>query len=125
MAAIIGGQGQVYVGNPADIAGKPDLKMVAIASDTRLSQFPDVPTFKELGIDDMEDETIWRGFTVKKGTPAEVVQWYDDLFAKLTNDPEWREFFEKNGMKLVHQRSDKFSQLIRNDMVEMKKFLKP
>ncbi len=125
MAAIIGGQGQVYVGNPADIAGKPDLALAAIAGENRLKQFPDVPTFKEAGIQGMEFESIWRGFAVKKGTPADLVKWYDDLFAKITADAEWQAFFEKDGMQIVHYRSDKFNQMIKNDMVEMKQYLKP
>jgi len=125
MAAVIGGQGQVYVGNPADISGKPDLKMIAIAAPERLSQFPNVPTLKESGVPGMDEESMWRGFTVKKGTPADIVAWYDALFDKITNDPDWKAFFEKNGMQLVHYRADKFNAMIKNDMVDMKKFLKP
>lgn len=125
MAAVIGGQGQVYVGNPADLAGKPDLKMIAIAAEKRLAQFPNIPTLKELGLQGMDMESIWRGFTVKKGTPADIVKWYDDLFEKITNDPDWKAFFEKDGMELVHFRRDRFEALIKSDMVEMKKFLKP
>jgi tripartite-type tricarboxylate transporter receptor subunit TctC len=124
MAAVIGGQGDVYVGNPADISGKPDLKMVAIAGEKRLKQFPDVPTLKESGVPDMENETMWRGFAVKKGTPAAIVKWYDDLFEKITNDPEWKAFFEKDGMELVHYRADKFGAMIRNDLQDMKRLLK-
>jgi putative tricarboxylic transport membrane protein len=124
MAAVMGGQGQVYVGNPADIAGKPDLKIAVISSEKRLAQFPDVPTFKELGINDLDNESIWRGFAVKKGTPDSVQQWYGDLFEKVTNDPDWRSFFEKNGMTLAHQRKDKFNEMIRSDIAEQKKFLK-
>lgn len=125
MAAVIGGQGQVYVGNPADISGKPDLKIIGLAAPQRLAQFPHVPTLKESGIQGMDEESMWRGFTVKKGTSAEIVKWYDTLFEKITNDSEWKAFFEKDGMELVHYRADKFGAMIKDDMVEMKAFLKP
>ena len=57
-----------------------------------MDEFPDVPTFDELGIKGLDSEILWRGLAVKKGTPGNVVKWYDDLFAKVTEDPEWREF---------------------------------
>jgi len=123
MAAVMGGQGEVYIGNPADIAGKPDLKLAAISSDTRLPQFPDVPTLKELGLSGLDSESIWRGFAVKKGTPDAIQKWYADLFDKVTADPDWKQFFEKNGMTLVHFRKDKFNAMIREDLIEQKKFL--
>jgi len=125
MAAVIGGLGQVYVGNPADISGKSDLKIIAISAQQRLAQFPDVPTLKESGIQGMDEESMWRGFTLKKGTPPEIEKWYDTLFEKITNDPEWRAYFEKDGMEVVHYRADKFNQLVNNDMVEMARYLKP
>ncbi len=124
MAAVIGGQGQVYVGNPADIAGKPALQIALISSEKRLAQFPNVPTFKELGVAGMDNESIWRGFAVKKGTPEAIQQWYGDLFEKVTNDPDWRQFFEKNGMTLTHVRKEKFNEMIRSDIAEQKKYLK-
>jgi len=123
MAVIMGGQGEVYVGNPADVAGKPDLQIAVISAEKRLAQFPDVPTFKELGIQGLDNESMWRGFAVKKGTPAGVQQWYDDLFEKVTKDPDWRKFFEQNGMELVHERTDRFNEMIRSDMAEQTKYL--
>ncbi len=123
MAAVMGGQGEVYVGNPADIAGKPDLMLAVISSEKRMSQFPTVPTFKELGFTGLDSESIWRGFAVKKGTAASIQSWYGDLFEKVTNDPDWRQFFEKNGMNLVHLKKDKFNEMIRSDFVEQRKFL--
>ena len=110
MAAVIGQQAQVYVGNPVDVRGKPDLMMAAISAQKRFSQFPDVPTLKELGIKGLDEESFWRGFALKKGTPESVVAWYDDLFAKLTADPDWRKFNEKDGMEVVHYKSRQVQQ---------------
>ena len=60
MAALMGGQGVAYVGNPADTMGRPDLKVCAVSSDKRLKQYPDAPTFRELGLAGLEDEIMWR-----------------------------------------------------------------
>jgi len=124
MAAVIGQQAQVYVGNPVDVRGKPDLMMAAISAQKRFAQFPDVPTLKELGIKGLDAESFWRGFALKKGTPANVIAWYDDLFAKITADADWRQFNEKDGMEVVHYKKDKFNTIIANDVKDFKAYFK-
>lgn len=122
MAAVIGQQAEVYVGNPVDVRGKPDLMMAAISAEKRFTQFPDVPTLKELGIPGLDAESFWRGFALKKGAPANVIAWYDDLFAKMTADPEWRQFNEKDGMEVVHYKKDRFNTIIQNEVKEFKAY---
>jgi len=124
MAAVSGGQAAVYVGNPADVAGKPDLQIAVVAAEKRLPQFPNVPTFKELGIQGLDNESMWRGFAVKKGTPEAVVAWYTELFAKVTQDADWRQFFEKSGMVLEHRQRDYFAKLIQQEVADFKAYLK-
>ena len=51
IAGILGRHGVVYVGNPVDVRGRPDLKLAVLAAPQRLPAFPDVPTFQELGYD--------------------------------------------------------------------------
>ncbi|KKL54970.1 hypothetical protein LCGC14_2260130, partial [marine sediment metagenome] len=87
------------------LAGKPDLKIAIVSSAKRLEQFPDVPTFSEMGIKGLDSEVMWRGFALKKGVPATVVKWYDNLIAKVTKDAEWREFWEPYGIKIVHYKT--------------------
>ena len=73
MAALMGGHGIAYVGNPQDVIGRPDLKVAVISNPTRIGgDFADVPTFKELGVKGLDKEIMWRGFMVKKGTPKEA-----------------------------------------------------
>lgn len=47
-----------------------DFRMLAIATDERAPTFPDVPTFKELGINCTT--LTMRGFHVPKGTPSDI-----------------------------------------------------
>jgi len=114
-AALLGKQGVTYTGNPGEIIGKPDFSIAAICMDERLPQFPDVPTFKELGVNGVENEVIWRGFAVKKGTPDDIISWYNDLFEKVSNDDEWRKTYEPKGIKLVHYTKDKFNSVVKED----------
>ncbi len=119
MAALLGGHGAVYVGNPQDVIGRPDLKVAAVASEKRLGgQFADVPTFEELGVKGLSNEIMWRGFMAKKGIPTEAESFYVDLFAKVTNDPEWKAYVEKGGATPVMKGSDEFSAIVKKDQKE-------
>ncbi|MBI9103506.1 MAG: tripartite tricarboxylate transporter substrate binding protein [Spirochaetales bacterium] len=114
-AALLGEQGITYTGNPGEIIGKPDFMIAGICTEERLPQFPDVPTFKELGLDGLENEVMWRGFAVKRGTPDNIIEWYDDIFEKVTNDPDWIAAYEPMGNMIVHKTRDEFNELVQND----------
>ena len=125
MAALMGGHGVVYVGNPQDVLGRPDLQVALISAPNRLGgQFADVRTFKEVGIEGMDSEIMWRGFMVKKGIPAEARSFYDDLLEKVSKDPEWRAYIEKGGANPVFYNEDKFTQIVKNDAAEFTATLK-
>jgi tripartite-type tricarboxylate transporter receptor subunit TctC len=116
MAALMGNHGVAYVGNPQDVLGKPDLKVAIISSPERLGgQFANVPTFKEVGIKGMDNEIMWRGFMVKKGTPKEAVDFYIDLFNKVNKDPDWQAYIQKGGANAVFYREDKFTEIVNED----------
>lgn len=125
MAALMGGHGIAYVGNPQDVLGRPDLKVAAISSPKRLTgEFADVPTFKELGVKDLNSEIMWRGFMVKKGTPEEALNFYNDLLKKVSQDPDWRAYIQKGGANPVFYQEEKFVKIIKNDQQEFTATLK-
>lgn len=124
MAALMGGVGVAYVGNPADITGRPDLKIAAVCAPNRLKQFPDVPTFKELGISGVEDEIMWRGFAVEKGTPKEAVEWLQALVDKVYADPEWIKFFDEQAIEVTNYREERFTQIIKMNIADSTAYLK-
>lgn len=124
MTALMGGQGIAYVGNPADISGRPDLKIAAVCAPERLKQFPDVPTFKELGLPGLEDEIMWRGYAVKKGTPPEAIAWLQDLVDKVYADPEWIKFFYDQAIDVTNYREQKFTDLIKMQITDATAYLK-
>ena len=115
LAALLGEQGVAYVGNPRDALGNPDLHIAAVSSPERLEAFPDVPTFTELGMVGLENEYMWRGFALKKGTPPEVVQWYDALFKQVTADPEWISFWGKGGIDVKYVAEKEFTAQVKKD----------
>ncbi len=124
LAALLGEQGVAYVGNPRDALGNPDLFIAAVSAPERLEAFPEVPTFTELGMSGLENEFMWRGFALKQGTPHEVVEWYDDLFKKVTADEDWISFWSKGGLDVTYIAEPEFSKLVQEDAEVFEYYLK-
>ena len=61
---------------------------------------PDVPTFKELGVDWVDG--AYRGVGVPKSTPPDQRKRLSDLFAALNAEPEMKELAFKSGFELVN-----------------------
>jgi tripartite-type tricarboxylate transporter receptor subunit TctC len=82
------------------INNKGRVRALAVAMDRRHPLLPDVPTFKELGIDWVDGAL--RGIGVPKATPPEARKRLSDLFASLNADPEMKELAAKNGFELIN-----------------------
>ncbi|MBM4347634.1 MAG: tripartite tricarboxylate transporter substrate binding protein, partial [Deltaproteobacteria bacterium] len=125
MVALMGGHGVVYVGNPGDVSGRPDLENVVISAPKRLGGvWANIPTFKELGIRGLDDEIMWRGFAIKKGIPEEARKFYHDLITKVTNDPTWRKYIDEEGADPVFYKEDKFKEIVKEDFKDFAEILK-
>jgi putative tricarboxylic transport membrane protein len=122
-AALLGEQGVAYVGNPREVLGNDDLEIAVVSSSQRLTQFPDIPTFGELGISGLDNEFMWRGFVLKKGVAPEIRKWYDELFSKVNNDPEWREYWERGGIDVVYKSSEEFTKIVHDDKEQFTHYL--
>ena len=125
MVALMGEHGSVYVGNPEDVTGRPDLENVVISAPKRLGgAWANIPTFKELGISGLDEEIMWRGFAIKKGIPEEARKFYHDLISKVTNDPTWRKYIEDAGAAPVFYKEDKFKEFVKEDIKDFTEILK-
>jgi putative tricarboxylic transport membrane protein len=125
MVTLMGGHGVVYVGNPGDVVGRPDLENVVIAAPKRLGgTWANIPTFKELGVPGLDEEIMWRGFAIKKGIPEEVRNFYHDLIAKVSSDPQWQKYIEEEGADAVFYKDEKFKELVKEDFKDFTEVLK-
>jgi tripartite-type tricarboxylate transporter receptor subunit TctC len=68
-------------------ASPPKLRALAVASDKRLAVLPDVPTFNELGIKNMEISN-WLGIIAPKGTPPAIVAKLNTAINQALKDPD-------------------------------------
>ena len=70
-------------------------------------QFPDVPTFKELGGDWVDG--AYRGVGVPKSTPEDLRRRISDIFSEINRDPEFRQKMADGGFELVDITYDKMA----------------
>lgn len=75
------------------------MKLLAIATEKRSPEVPDLPTLKELGIN-----VVWttsRGFLAPKGTPEAALVKMEEVCAKVAKDPAFAEAMKKQGTDVV------------------------
>ena len=82
------------------INNKTKVRALAVAMEARHPLLPDVPTFKELGVDWIDG--AYRGIGVPKSTPPEARKRISDLWAGLNSDPEMKELAAKSGFELIN-----------------------
>ena len=82
------------------INNKGRVRALAVAMDKRHPLLPDVPTFKELGVDWVDG--AYRGIGVPKGTPPEARKRLADLWLALNTDPEMKVLADKSGFELIN-----------------------
>lgn len=76
------------------------VRALAVAMEKRHPLLPDVPTFKELGVDWVDG--AFRGVGVPKSTPLEARRRLAELWASLNAEPEMKELAAKSGFELVN-----------------------
>ncbi|WP_088280012.1 tripartite tricarboxylate transporter substrate binding protein [Ideonella sp. A 288] len=99
--AVLGGHvdaGMTYTAFAINNKGK--VRALAVAMEQRHPLLPDVPTFKELGVDWVDG--AYRGVGVPKSTPPEQRKRLSDLFAAINADPEMKELAAKSGFEMVN-----------------------
>ncbi len=82
------------------VNNKGKLRALAVAMDQRHPLLPDVPTFKELGVDWIDG--AYRGIGMPKSSTAEQRKRMSDLWAALNNDSEMKDLAAKSGFELVN-----------------------
>jgi len=76
------------------------VRILAITSDKRIPQLPDVPTFIELGYPQINDYTL-SGFYAPKGTPPEILEKLNQAINQALGLAEVKEKFDNAGLMPV------------------------
>lgn len=84
---------------PLAIQQKGKVRTLAIATEKRHPALPDVPTFKELGLNWVDG--AYRGIAMPKSTPIAIQEKMSDFIGKLNADVETKKRLEDMGFVLV------------------------
>lgn len=109
LVAIAGGHVDAAHTNPGNVtpmlaAGK--VRVLAVSSDQRLEDFPDVPTYKERGWDVVRYQ--WRGIMTRAGTPKPIVTRLAAAIQKVQQTAEWKDYLRKVSQLDGFQGPDEF-----------------
>ncbi|MGH8620512.1 MAG: tripartite tricarboxylate transporter substrate binding protein [Burkholderiales bacterium] len=90
---------------PVVLQQRGRMRMLAVALNKRHPEFPDVPTFKELGINWVDG--AYRGVAVPKSTPLDARKRVSDMMAELNQDPQILKWMADGGYEVVDIPFDK------------------
>ncbi|MEQ5776603.1 MULTISPECIES: tripartite tricarboxylate transporter substrate binding protein [unclassified Thalassospira] len=99
-----------------------DIRLLGISTEERSSYFPDVPTFKEQGID--LDDMVWRGVSVKAGTPDDVVASIQAALDKVQASDEWKTFMKQQKQENLSIKDGDFRSMAEKQLKTQSEFLK-
>ena len=88
-------------------------KLLAIYTESRMPQFPDVPTLKELGYNVTGASIL--GIAAADGVPKKIVAKLDAAIKKATQSKELQDIIDKLSMKIVYRNSADFEQNVREN----------
>jgi tripartite-type tricarboxylate transporter receptor subunit TctC len=90
------------------------VRPLAIASERRIPQAPDLPTFGEAGLTPIT-ATGWNGIFAPAGTPPAVIQALSKAIIACVQNPEYVQFFTKDGGEVGGKTPEQFAAFIRGE----------
>jgi tripartite-type tricarboxylate transporter receptor subunit TctC len=77
----------VDVSSAQPVAQGGRVRVLAVASKTRIPEMPDVPTLAEVGLGDLSVPPQWNGLFAPLGTPPAIVRKLEAASQKAMSDP--------------------------------------
>ncbi|NKC33437.1 tripartite tricarboxylate transporter substrate binding protein [Falsiroseomonas selenitidurans] len=98
LQATLAGTVELAVLAPEEMAGLVqggEVRPLAVASESRLPGFPDVPTLRELGWNVVVENM--KGLSAPAGLPDEIATVLHDRFRRAMAEPAWKTFLDRTG----------------------------
>lgn len=113
VVAAVGGHNDAVVSSPGEVSSQlaaGQVRILAVASDERYSACPDVPTFKECGID--VSMATFAGISLPKGTPEEICAAVEDAVLRAAEQSSFIDFMNSNGYGIDVRGTADFSAML-------------
>jgi len=116
VTTVLGDKIEASVQLPAEImtqvTGK-QVRVLAVTGEKRLPSLPDVPTFKESGVD--LTMSLWRGIAAPKGTPEAAITRLERAFLSAAESADFRDFATRMGAGVEIRRARDFDRFMASD----------
>lgn len=125
IAAALGGHVDVAHTNPGPVIGHVQagkMRILAVASEKRLDVLPDVPTYRDQGVDLVLFQ--WRGVAMRAGAPQPVVDKLVAVMQQAAATPEFKEYMKNTNQFESDLAGERFQQYVRNEFVQTTERLK-
>jgi tripartite-type tricarboxylate transporter receptor subunit TctC len=121
---LMGGQVQmmfatVHSTRPLEQAGK--IRFLAVTGDARNPSAPDIPTFTEQGINDMEGIDAWFAVLAPARTSPETIARLNRDFVEVMNSPATKTELAEKGLTVATTTPVQLTAIIKGDLARWKK----
>ena len=99
------------------------LRALAVSGPNRLAVLPEVPTFSEVGLRDMETVGGWQGVAVPVGTPAAIVDKLNAAIVRVLSLPDVRASYVQVGFEPSAATSREFAAFVQEEYLRWGKLI--
>jgi len=86
------------------------VRVLAVMSEERIAEYPELPTAREQGVDWVA--VGWRGLALPKGTPPQIVTKLEQTCLAIAESDEFKEFMDKNRFGITIRGSGEFTDFL-------------
>ena len=96
------------------------VKLLAISWPTRLKEFPNVPTWAELGYPQL-NTYAWYGLSLPKGTPKHIVEFYNAAMKRVLADPVVQDKLRNNIAYVIADTPEQAYRTVEETLIRLEK----
>ena len=111
---------KIGVGNMISQLEAKKIKVLAVTASQRAAGMPNVPTFRETGLDGFPGGPIYWGVVVPTGTPAPIVARLHDELATIFHSQKFTDFAKQNYLEPVGGTTGEFAAFLKKDRQDAK-----
>jgi tripartite-type tricarboxylate transporter receptor subunit TctC len=123
--AVVSGEAMVNIytaGQTIPMVKAGKVKALAVNSDARLAELPNLQTDKEAGFG-LPVIRSWFGMLAPAGTPGEITVRLNTEMNRITEDPKYAELYVKRlGFRTANMNVDQFNEYLRRNRAEFEEF---